>query len=422
MDALRKSMRESVQQGDTEAESAWTYSIVILVKEKLMSLITHRHPLHERIDCFLDPDLIEQQVRKGIFIFNDFFLTIGNMIKQICSPGRDEIVREFVDDTSSDTIDRLFKLINILDLMTLDHINFQFRLASKSVIEYGHQHEHSMFEKDLEAHIHGLEHTKAWWRAGRAATTSISPGTAAYANAVYARALTDLVFSNSAFSYSNFPETLRLDYIRLLKLRARTFQTVAVASILLTSKIRLRRNRESLWTREAERLMKQDVLTADVSAIVRQIESAHMMPDSTKSGLIDFVSRVLPSAVGAASKARAAEQERQSAIQERRVYRPAQGQAEANNSDVFNEQIATFILKSLREHLYVRLAASSTAEKARTTSAASEVLARIGMPEFVAEVGQIVDVLERVKNVDLRAHGKWYDLVANEINEADTTA
>jgi hypothetical protein len=36
------------------------------------------------------------------------------------------------------------------------------------------------------------------------------------------------------------------------------------------------------------------------------------------------------------------------------------------------------------------------------------------MPEFVAEVGSVVEVLERVKNVDLRAHEKWYDEVARE--------
>lgn len=420
MEALSEGMRDSVKKGGGQAESAWTHSMVVLIKDKLMNLVTPKHPLHSRLDSLLDGPLIEQQVRQKVFVFDDFFSSLGNIIKQICSPGRDDLVKDFIEDTSVDTIDRLFKLINILDLMTLDHINFQFRIASKQVIEHGHAHEHAMFEKDLENNLHGLESTKRWWRAASATLTQI-PGTPAYANAVYARALTDTILSNTPFLYSNLPETLRLDYIRLLKLRAKLFQVITVASTLLTSKIRLRRNRESLWTREAERLMKLDISHTDVAAIVRQIESGHMMPDSTRSGLVDFVSRVLPSAVGAASKLKLAEQERQEALQLRTLSNPSQGSAEAITSDVFTEQIAMFILKSLREHIFVRLSASSTAEKVRTTSAASEVLARIGMPEFVNEVGNAVDLLERVRNVDLKAHEKWYDQVATSMDEHNAT-
>lgn len=413
LEALRRGMSESIRSGGIDSESSWTHSMVVLVKDKLMNLVSERHPLHSKIDGFLDARLIEQQVRARQFVYSDFFATIAGIIKQICSPGRDEIIKEFSESTSSDTIERLFSLINILDLMTLDHINFQFRLASKQVIEHGHEHEHAMFKQDLENKIYDLSHTKAFWQSGRSNIPgSVSPNTAAYANAVYARALTDLVFGNSPLQFANFPETLRLDYIRLLKLRARTFHAVAVASTLLTSKIRLRRNREALWNKEASRLMKLDIMTTDVARIVSQIESGHMMPDSTRTGLIDFVSRVLPSAVSAASKLKTAESERQSAIQALQPFDPASGQAENETDDVFNEQIATFILKSLREHIYARLAASSTADRVRVTSAAGETLARIGMPEFVAEVGSIVDVLERVKNVDLRAHEKWYDDVA----------
>lgn len=104
------------------------------------------------------------------------------------------------------------------------------------------------------------------------------------------------------------------------------------------------------------------------------------------------------------------------AIQAHQAFNPASSEAESETDDVFSEQIATFILKSLREHIYARLAASSAAEKARITSATSETLARIGMPEFVSEVSAIVEMLEKIKVVDLRAHEKWYDEVAREVN------
>ena len=168
--------------------------------------------------------------------------------------------------------------------------------------------------------------------------------------------------------------------------------------------------------------MKMDVLAADVSAIVRQIESGHMMPDSTRSGLMDFVSRVLPSATAAASQLTLAENEHVRAVQERRDFDPETIKHEVDSNAIFTEQIATYLLKSMREHIYVRLAAFSTAEKVRTTTSAAATLARIGMPEFVAEVGSVVDVLERVKNVDLKAHEKWYEQVALEVSQSNATA
>lgn len=425
LDTLRRGMDESIRSGGIESESAWTHSMVLLVKDKLMHLVTERHPLHSKINEYLDARLIEQQVRVGQFVYADFFNAIANIVKQICSPGRDEIIKEFSENSSSNTIDRLFSLINILDLMTLDHINFQFRLASKQVNEHGHEHEHTMFKQDLDNKVHDLTQTKAFWQSGRANIPSNIPSnTAAHANAIYARALTDLVLGNTQLKYSSFPETLRLDYIRLLKLRARAFHAVSIASTLLTSKIRLRRNREALWTKEASRLMKQDILTTDVARIVSQIESGHMMPDATRAGLIDFVSRVLPPAVAAARKARNADEARQAAIQSHTLYDPTASDSTSSanedtdiHSDTFTEQIATFILKSLREHIYTRLAASSTAEKVRVTSGAGEVLARIGMPEFVGEVSGFVDCLERVRVVDLRGHEGWYDEVARDMEE-----
>jgi hypothetical protein len=163
--------------------------------------------------------------------------------------------------------------------------------------------------------------------------------------------------------------------------------------------------------------------------IVSIIESSHMMPDATREGLLNFVSRVLPAAAAAAKKSLHAEQARVHAIQTGGVYEPTStsrnctpcqadtpraSSAEWEGEDVFTEQVATFVLKSLREHVLARLSAASTAEKVRVTTSAAEVLARAGMPEFVAEVGSVVEVLERVKNVDLRAHEKWYDEIARE--------
>ncbi|EHY60987.1 hypothetical protein ABEF92_004354 [Exophiala dermatitidis] len=413
METLRSSMRASMQEGSNEVVARWTHAMAVLIREKLMNLVSRRHPLYDKIDGLLDPALISQQCRNNVFSYDAFFDTISSMIAQICSPGRDDMVKAFASNTTSDTIDRLFELINIIDLMTLDHINFQFRLASQSVLEHGHEHEIASFEKDLQEGVHALERTKRWWADARSSTTSSNPS----GSVVYARGLTDLVLRNSHLSSHDVPETLQLDHLRLLKLRSRVFHMIATASILLTTKIRLRRNRESSWTKDAERLMSLDLLTTDCHRIVSLLESSHMMPDATKEGLSNFVGRVLPPAVAAAQNANTAEQARQDAIHNQSAQEGSvavEQEQKMDSGDVFSEQIASFMLKSLREHVFARLSASGTAERVRTTTGAAEILARVGMPEFLGEVNRIVDELERIRAVDLKCHGKWYDQIATE--------
>jgi hypothetical protein len=411
MDSIRASMRHSMQDGSGEAAARWTHAMAVLIREKVMALVNSRHPLYDGLNGLLDPALIDQQCRNGMFSYDSFFATIAGLIAQLCSPGRDELVRAFASDTASDTIDRLFELINIIDLMTLDHINFQFRLAAESVLARGHDHEIAHFERDLQTGVHTLERTKQWWSNAKSnVPASPSPN----GSAIYARALTDLVLRNSHLRYRDLPETLQLDYLRLLKLRARAFHVVATSSILLTTKIRLRRNRESLWTKDAERLMSLDILTTDVKRIVSLVESSHMMPDSTKEGLSNFVGRVLPAAVDAARDADTAEQDRIDAIHRQSVYNPAETEPPAEGGDVFTEQIASFMLKSLREHVFARLSAGGAAERARTTAGAAELLARVGMPEFLDEVNRLVEALDKVRAVDLKSHGRWYEQVAAE--------
>jgi hypothetical protein len=292
--------------------------------------------------------------------------------------------------------------------MSLDHINFQFRVASKSVLEHGHEHELSMFERDLNNNLHTLEHTKCWWEAAKSSLNNSNRN----GGFIYARGLTDLVFQNAHLKYRQLPETLRLDYLRILRLRAKAIKMVTLSSILLTTKLRLQRNREALWTADKDRLMSVDLLNTDAARLVQLMGTGRTMPESVKAGLLNFVSRVLPPAIAAARNAADVEADRQACIQEQRSWDPAE--ISVDGGDVFTEQIASFLLKSLREHVFSRLAATSAAEKARSTSGAAETLARAGMPEWVSETGDIIRTMERVRTVDLRAHEKWYDEVAEQ--------
>ena len=69
-----------MRRGSTEATATWTDAMAVLVREKLMNLISPRHPLYDRIDGLLDPKLISQQCRNGMFSYASFFETISGLI------------------------------------------------------------------------------------------------------------------------------------------------------------------------------------------------------------------------------------------------------------------------------------------------------------------------------------------------------
>ena len=39
------------------------------------------------------------------------------------------------------------------------------------------------------------------------------------------------------------------------------------------------------------------------------------------------------------------------------------------------------------------------------------------MPEFTAQVGSIVETLEKVREVDWKAHGTWYEAIFRELQQ-----
>jgi hypothetical protein len=75
----------------------------------------------------------------------------------------------------------------------------------------------------------------------------------------------------------------------------------------------------------------------------------------------------------------------------------------------FADPVARLILSRLRSHVLSRLSAASANERVRATTTASQNLAAAGMPEFVNEVGKLVEELEKVREVDWNCHGGVYE-------------
>ena len=81
-------------------------------------------------------------------------------------------------------------------------------------------------------------------------------------------------------------------------------------------------------------------------------------------------------------------------------------------SNRLSDPVLKVLFQRLKLHVHNRLAAFGSAERVRAASSAQEALAACGLAEFGSQVVAIVECLERVRGVDLEAHGGWYEVVA----------
>lgn len=79
------------------------------------------------------------------------------------------------------------------------------------------------------------------------------------------------------------------------------------------------------------------------------------------------------------------------------------------------DPVMKVLFQRLKTHVFNRLSASSSGERVRAASTASEGLATSGLPEFVTPVGDIVNTLSKMAEVDQKAHGRWYEQIAQEL-------
>ena len=141
----------------------------------------------------------------------------------------------------------------------------------------------------------------------------------------------------------------------------------------LTAKNLLKRDVRSSWKPEAKRLNEilQTMTSADGSAalkdgqmtgrIVATVQSARPMPSSSHEQLLSITGRFMAEA-----------------------YAGAQPQ--------LADPLMKLLWQRLKTHVFLRLAASSSTERVRVASTASESLAAIGLGEFITQISSIAEI------------------------------
>ncbi|GES65122.1 IQ calmodulin-binding motif domain protein [Aspergillus terreus] len=418
-------MRRDVDAG---LGTSWTVAMATVIQDRLLRLLRPGNSLHVLISEVLDPKLVENQCKAGAFSYDSFFNFMNNILPKLCAPYRDPAIKAFAEDTSGDAIDRLARLMGIIDLLSLDHTNFMIQVAAPQLIQEAPGYEQRSFERGLQDGTMSLGKSRRFWRTNRKIIAdemrkrdpeNVNGEPQPATSKVYAQGLVDLILSNAAVSDELIPETLELDRERLERLHAQAFKIVATASILLTAKNLLKRDVRSQWKAEADRILSLDFNDIQPDRVQSILESTHPMPPSASNQLAATIRRVLApvaTACAAASSVRAmqASVEIQTELSAQEQPSSSGTSAPGVGATSFTDPVARLILSRLRAHVLSRVSAASASERVRATTTASQSLAGAGMPEFVSEVGQLTEELEKVREVDWLCHGTIYERVLEE--------
>ncbi|KAI9767522.1 MAG: hypothetical protein M1839_004482 [Geoglossum umbratile] len=396
--AVFDGMRRDIQAGIGDR---WIIAMVENLRDRLLRLLQPHQSdssLYTVVSETLDPVLIENECRQGSFSYERFFAFMQSILPKMCAPARDVDVKAFAEDRSGDFIDRLARLVRVIDLLVLDHANFMLQISAPDLIREAPGYEERRFAHDLATGSVTLDKTKRWWRdarekvlaelARRDLEGSNQSTHRPTFEKIYFRGLTDVAIATSKLQDDELPETLHLDIQRVMRFRRHSLRIVAVGSILLTAKNLLKRDVRTQWRTEADRIWKilkdnelsESPGSAAAAEIVSTIEFSHTLPPVTKVQLHSIVARVL-----------------------------AQVQA-----GQISDPVMRLLFQRLKTHIFVRLSATSANDRVRVASTASEGLASSGLPEYIGLVGQMVEELMRVSDVDRKSHHTWYEKITAE--------
>ncbi|MCJ1336797.1 hypothetical protein MMC09_002075 [Bachmanniomyces sp. S44760] len=393
--AVFASMRSDVEAG---LGDQWILAMAETIHSRLLRLVTPGKSLHILISEALDPSLIETQLKAGSFSYSTFFSFMNSILPKVCAPVRDEAIKSFIANESTDLIDRLAELIHIIDLLSLDHANFILQRSAPELLKRATEYEQRCFAEQVASQR--LHRTTRWWKRARSkalteansrqpASNSVPVRTRPTLEKIYMTGLIDLFLTPTPLLDIDLPETLALDRDRITRLRQETLNMITHGAILLTAKNLLKRDVRAQWKAEANRMWESCNVSTDppppTSSFLAIIESTHAMPPATKSALSNTIDRVLTDA----------------------------------KSGTITHPVTTVLLAKLQRHVLARLAAGSAEERLRVTTTASESLTSGGLPEFVGRIGSVVGELARVAEVDRGAHAEWLEGIVKDVEGGD---
>ena len=186
-----------------------------------MSLLLPNHvKFREQIEAVLDMDLIQQQMEKNLFDYEQYALFIINTMSKLCAPARDSDLERL--SKIKEPVELFRGIMETLELLKLDMANFTIQQMrphiQQQVVAYEQKKFKELLDTQREAGINGLEATEQWLaRAQNRIKASTTIGSYKYESGATPSSIVNEAFME-IFVWTcefMFPETLAMDEVSL---------------------------------------------------------------------------------------------------------------------------------------------------------------------------------------------------------------
>ncbi|XP_055508930.1 T-complex protein 11-like protein 2 [Leucoraja erinacea] len=212
------------------------------IKEILLSfLIPGQNRLRNQISEVLDLDLIQQQAEHNAIDIHKLADYIITLMGKFCAPVRDDEVKKL--KSLSEIVPLFREIFHVLDLMTMDMVNFTIQYIRPHVQQCSVDYERSKFQDFLNKQPNALDHTTQWLKESIAEVSALWPSepSSSGTNGSSSLSLSPSSVLNNGYlkllqwNYNSkpVPETLLTDQSRLQKLQQRLNEQRLVAYLML---------------------------------------------------------------------------------------------------------------------------------------------------------------------------------------------
>ncbi|GLH00002.1 T-complex protein-like protein [Gryllus bimaculatus] len=233
-DTMHKAFWNLLKEQLDEDPPNYSQALVLLedIKQGLLSVLLPQHTkMKQNVLEILDSKLIEQQVEAGTLNFKEYAHYVISLMGKMCAPARDEKIKELTEMT--DVVEVFQGILELLDLMRLDMVNFTIQLIRPGIIASSIEYERQKFKEFLAVQQDGLAITRVWLLKHLPSTEvedSSPDGVKKLTEAALGEAYLELL---EWAVDSPFPETVVLDEARFRELAVRVYHLTIIGAILL---------------------------------------------------------------------------------------------------------------------------------------------------------------------------------------------
>ncbi|XP_014261702.1 T-complex protein 11 homolog [Cimex lectularius] len=213
-----RAFQEELDRVPTKLDTAFV--LLGEIRKKLLSVMTPNvKKMKADVNRILDPEDIKAKIENGTFVLEQYAKYLFSVMKRLCAPIRDNDILKL--SQVRDPVAMFRGIVEILDLMKLDMINYMLSGIKPYVMANDVDYERTKFAEYISRFCKGLPITRAWLEKYNNPNNDMK------------KILIDAYMGLLTWPDDSYPETLVLDFPKLAYLKHEYYLVVTLSSIML---------------------------------------------------------------------------------------------------------------------------------------------------------------------------------------------